>query len=75
MAIKPMLFNTEMVRAILDGRKRCTRRKIPIDIVNNCDVEIDGTLLAYENCDGDFIGPIKLCRYQPGDTMPAWMIF
>lgn len=35
MAIKPMLFNTEMVRAILDGRKRCTRRKIPIDIVNN----------------------------------------
>ena len=26
MAIKPILFNTEMVRANLDGRKRCTRR-------------------------------------------------
>lgn len=26
MAIKPILFNTEMVRASLDGRKSCTRR-------------------------------------------------
>ena len=28
MSIKPMLFNTELVRAILDGIKTCTRRVV-----------------------------------------------
>ena len=66
---KPILFNTEMVQAILDGRKTVTRRKIDRDITNFCDVEVDGMLLDYQNCHGDFINPIDLCRYKVGDIL------
>ena len=69
MIIKPILFNTLMVRAILNGRKTVTRRVIQGNIVYKCDIDHDGTLLDYEDCYGDFIAPEKLCRYQPGDIL------
>jgi hypothetical protein len=69
MAEKSILFNTEMVRAILNGRKTVTRRKINSDIISYCDIDTDGTLLDYENKDGDFINPVKLCKYQSGDIL------
>lgn len=44
MAIKPILFNTEMVQAILDGRKTCTRR-----IVKNVSCRTYRIEPVYEN--------------------------
>lgn len=69
MKILPILFNTEMVKALLDGRKTCTRRKIPINIVNNCDINSDDKLLSYQNSDGCSINLKKLCQFQPGDVL------
>ena len=74
MAVKPILFNTEMVRAILDGRKTCTRRIvkgfIPDDAVWGYTVF---TPQGYISCRGTF--PVGYGErffklpYQKGDIL------
>ena len=55
MAIKPILFNTEMVRANLEGRKSCTRRIVKGFIPNDAKWGYTAfTPKGYISCRGTF---------------------
>nr|DAN87728.1 MAG TPA: ASCH domain protein [Caudoviricetes sp.] len=72
MAIKPILFNTEMVRAILDGRKSCTRRLIRKHIENKY-LEYDEWVCAVAPPGSTYLREKEFYEqyppYQPGDIL------
>lgn len=77
--MKQILFNTEMVRAILDGRKTCTRRVIKPQPYGKCTYPLgfvtDSTEKKEVGCFGfgidEYGGSIQYAKpsYQPGDIL------
>ncbi len=67
MSVKPILFNTEMVRAILDGRKSCTRRLIK----SNVDAVLNSPYYMKHPEVKDAWLIRRLCKapYEPGDIL------
>ncbi|MDR1885007.1 MAG: hypothetical protein LBQ56_01940 [Synergistaceae bacterium] len=67
---RPIVFSSESVRAILEGRKTQTRRLVDTARFTNFDIDTDGSFVSWQDAYGDHWKAHEFCPYgRPGDFL------
>lgn len=68
--MKPILFNTEMVKVLLDGRKTVTRRALKGDAREHIQIDVDNSVIGiYDMFEGTVRPVSDYAPYRPGDIL------
>ena len=70
MKMKPILFNTDMVRGLLNGTKTATRRVVKGYALDHLEIDTDGSIIGVYDQDEGHVFPIMdYAPYHPGDIL------